>query len=295
MEKWCDGIPSMGLTNNFHNLLETFRHFNKEATIQVLHIDEMYHRRLDINDALPKIIDHYKIDTVIFSFLGDVWFNPKVETCKNLKARLVFMWPDIGYSWAVNKINQLPEYTHISWGGENQLTNVRDHRQLWCPQSEDIYFPDKKERQIGFIGSMNHYKDRTDYISYMGSKGIEVFQVGGQRESKLSAQDYAKYIRTTSINLNFPESPSGVDQMKGRVIEVIASQSLLLEKKGNHKIHNYLTEGKEYLTFETKEDLHKLLVDLLKSPTKIEDVSLAGYQRYKKEYTSDRFWQLALQ
>ena len=287
MEKWCDGDPKKGITNNYHNLIGTFAN-SKKGKFSAAFIDEAALKGSHI-DSLGEGIEEF--DTIVVSFLGNSPVNPSLETCHRLAKthKLCFVWPDTGYAWSQNKIKSLSDYLHVSWGGEDVGKLCSNHHFLWAPQDETLYYPDDKTLNVSFAGSLNGYSDRKPYLDYVNRNEPVVSIRGGQREEALTPLEYASVLRKSKININFCESPSGKDQMKGRVIEIIASDSLLLEKK-NSITSKFLTPGKEYVEFTSKEDLEDKIKYYLHNDKERIEISSNGYNKYKDNYSSEIFW-----
>lgn len=221
--------------------------------------------------------------------------NPSIDICHKLanNSRLFFMWPDTGYEWAQTKIRQLKDYTHISWAGEEVDLGVRNHKFLFTPEDDTLYFPDTKEYELSFVGSINGYRERYYYLHNLLNNNIKVKVCGGQREGKLTPEQYAYVIRRSKINLNFPESPSGIDQFKGRCLETIASKSLLLSRKSS-VTSRYLKNEFDFLEFENLEDLYSKIKYLSENPKQLEYISENGFNTYKTKYSSKIFWEETL-
>ena len=287
MEKWCDGVPDKGLTNNYHNLIGTFSNSAK-GKFGTSFIDEIALNGSHI-DNINKGIE--KFDTIVFSFLGNSSVNPSIETCHRLAKshKLCFVWPDTGYAWAQDKIKSLSKYLHISWGGEETGQLCDNHHFLWAPQDETLYYPTDKTINTSFVGSLNGYSDRGPYLAYVNRNELVVSVRGGQREEALTPLEYARVVRESKININFCESPSGKDQIKGRVIEIIASNSLLLEKK-NAITPEFLTPGDDYVEFTTKEDMEEKIKHYLQNDDEREKIAASGYRKYLSSYSSEVYW-----
>jgi hypothetical protein len=283
MEKWCDGNPARGLTNSFSNILETYPH----KGFKVLFIDECLTQGVHCDSVLENV-NEGDFDVIMFSFLGNSHFNPSIEKCKQLgeHTKLCFMWPDTGYGWARELILSLDDFVHISWAAEDLPPLTKHHKFLWTAESRRLFYPCEKEVKASFIGSLYGYNDRSRYLNHV--KDL-VTVSGGQRENALTPEDYAKMIRTSLININFCESPSGEDQVKGRVFESIASQSLLLEKK-NDVTSRFFEPGKDYIEFTDEEDLRRLIQYYLNNPDEAKEIAQRGYEKYMKNYTSEIFW-----
>lgn len=66
-EKWCDGIPSGGLTNNFHNLFNSYSN-NVNKNYDNLFLDECFLNGTHVNTHLINKISSTNYDNIIFSF-----------------------------------------------------------------------------------------------------------------------------------------------------------------------------------------------------------------------------------
>jgi len=296
-EKWCAGRQDFGLSNNFHNLMGSLKSSGLDVTSFSVHCDEIYiNHRKHIDTALPIIFDKIKPDLVVTSFLGNLQINPTENAFNVLKekgAKLCFMWPDTGYDWAINKINKLGDLAdlHVSWGSDFREHNFLDkHLWMWAPQDERLYY-NKKDKRIAasFIGSVQGYKDRPLYTNYALENHVNLLVLGGQREGKLTSEEYAGYVRDSQIGVNFPESPSGLDQCKGRVIEIISCGSMLLERK-NEATRKILIPGEDYIEFEGLEDFVEKIDFYQNNPEERNRIAKNGYKKYCDNYSSLKFW-----
>lgn len=294
MEKWCDGNPNMGLTNNFHNLLETYK-ANVNSQMYIAFIDELANLGVDINLAVKEAVKQLKIETIIISFLGQLSINPTSDTFNSLSEniKIIVMWPDLGFKWAYDMIESLERATHIFWDGtEEILKNAKNHKYMWAPQSESLYYPDTKNIEVSFIGSMR--QERIIYLQHVLNKGVQIVINGGQREHKLTPEQYAFLIRSSHIGLNFPASGYKEDQFKGRCLEILASKSLLLER-ANSATRKFLIPGKHYIEFTTPDDLVEKINYYSSNKEKANQISESGYNKYKESYTAKIFWEKVLE
>jgi len=118
---------------------------------------------------------------------------------------------------------------------------------------------------------------------------VEIHIGGGQREEGLSAGRYAELMRHSKISINFPQGPDGYDQCKGRVWEILATKSLLLERK-NDAIKNFLIPNVHYVEFENEEDLVEKIQYYLDNEKERSYIAQKGYDVYKKKYNATTFW-----
>ena len=206
------------------------------------------------------------------------------------------MWPDVFDGWGIPQIEEFNEKgfadLHVCWGAEKNLTKkYKNLIWLWAPQDETMYFPineDERTIKTSFLGSPR-YTDRQKYLTHLVTNGVEVHIGGGQREEGLSATRYAELMRRSKISLNFPAGPDGYNQCKGRVWEILATKSLLLEGK-NDAIKNFLTPGVHYVEFENEQDLVEKIQHYLDNEEERKKIAQKGYETYKEKYNATTFW-----
>lgn len=299
-EKWCDADPAKGLTNNYHNLFKTFATEMPNAKFSIIHLDEYSAvKKKHIDSFLPTLIDRNAPDVVIFSLLGKSHLNPTESSYEYIKSKgckTVFMWPDMFEGWGIPQIDELNEAgfadLHVCWGSERNLSQQYDNLiWLWAPQDETLYYPvEDSDRKINvsFLGSPR-YAERQRYLTHLITNNVQVHIGGGQREEGLSAKKYAELMRNSKISLNFPEGPEGNDQCKGRVWEILACKSLLLERK-NSAIENFLKPGVHYVEFEDESDLVEKINYYLENENERRYIAEKGHKIFNKKYNAAVFW-----
>lgn len=297
--KWCDANPAMGLTNDYHNLFGSLEH-TLNVPFDVLHLDEcMVNHGIHIDKILPNVVKKLKPKVIIFSLLGRSNLNPSRETYEFLKSEgiyLNFQWADADREWALGEINKIGTLAdlHVSWDNAGILNGIHRHMSLWVPQDPKLYY-DVKEKTIdvGFLGSMR-YQERVSYIQHLINNNVPVVVRGGQREEKLSPEIYASFIRNCKIGLNFPYSPFlRVDQCKGRVYEIIASNSMLLERK-NEVTSKLLRPGIDYVEFTTPDDLIDKINYYLNNEEERVRIADSGYRSFHSKYNATLFWEAVI-
>ena len=298
-EKWCDANPDKGLTNNYHNLFRTFKNTFPETKFNIVHMDEYsLIKKKHIDTFLPTLIDRVEPDLIVFSLLGKSHLNPSETSYEYIRekgCKTVFMWADVFDGWGIPQIEELNEKgfadLHVCWGSERNVgSHIENLVWLWAPQDDNLYYPaEEQDIQISFLGSPR-YSERQKYLTHLVTNGLEVYIGGGQREEGLSPERYAQLMRQSKISLNFPEGPDGYDQCKGRVWEVLASRSLLLERK-NSAIENYLKPNVHYVEFEDENDLIEKMNYYLENEKEREHIANKGHQIYKKKYSAKVFWE----
>ena len=301
-EKYCDGRPNMGWTNNFHNSFNTFQQSKPSYQLHTLHLDEaqvVYGRHID--DILPKYCLHWDINIVFFYLLGNSPLNPSGSTydaLKNLGVTLCFIWPDTGPGWATDAMQNLQGVAdlHVTWDMarsdfHNNLPPLHNLLKLWTPQDRFLYeFTDYDSRvfPISFVGS-RYYQQRQDTIAYLQTKLPELNVKGGQRDDKLTPYEYAWIVSHSAIMLNFPQHPLGFTQLKGRVLESMACGTLVVELK-NDSTSQLFTPGTDYVEASTLDEMAEKARFYLNNPQERIKIASAGRAKYLSNYTGQHYW-----
>jgi hypothetical protein len=302
-EKWVDADPSKGLTNNYHNLFKSFSNTFPDNRFGIIHYDEYSSlKKNHIDNFLIKTIKKKKPDLIIFSLLGKSELNPtekSFETAKEEGCKSIFIWPDIGVDWGMPEINKFNDKGwsdfHVCWGREkNVRQNHKNLLWLWAPQDEKLYHPadgNFQDISISFLGSKdNRYQERIHYLKYLQDNGIDCVVGGGQREKRLSTKQYADIMRRSKISLNFPFCPSGFDQCKGRVWEILASRSLLFERK-NEATEGMLEPGTHYVEYTSPQDLVEKYHYYINNEDERKQIAQNGYDVYYEKYSAKCYWE----
>lgn len=292
-EKWCAANPTFGLTNNFHNLFNSFCQSRPEQ-FDTLHLDESsLTYGVGIDSVLLNYVERNHTNVIIFCLLGDSHLNPNMDTYLELKRRgirTVFMWPDTS-NWAINQIMALSGIADlsVSWDNpyssrHNEIPYPENHVMMWVPQDTEMFRPTEQDICASFVGSI--YQDRANFLRTLGSN---VLISGGQRSGKLTPYDYARLIRRSKISINFAISPCQTYyQTKGRVYEVLASRSLLLESK-NPSTAKLFTPGVDYVEFSTPQELNDAIEYYSNHEEERVRIASSGHVAYQK-YNSQKFW-----
>jgi glycosyltransferase involved in cell wall biosynthesis len=300
-EKFCDGTPDLGWTNNFHNLFNTFSHdYGSSCNWNTIHLDEALSiYGIHINNLLPSYCEKWGINIIIYSLLGQSPVNPSLEVYAKIKKMGIFqcfMWPDTGPGWGTETIKIIKDLgdLHVSW--DNPCSEYHDrqipeknHVNLWVPQDKSLFYKqEEQDIQVSFIGSPRYY-DRQVLLNELIRANIKLVIQGGQREGKLSPEHYAQLIRRSKIGLNFSLSPANFFQTKGRVFEILACGSMLLEYK-NPATAKLFTPNIDYIEFENSIDLINKIKYFSENEEERAKIAENGYKTYQKKYTSKLFW-----
>lgn len=303
-EKWCDGDLNKGLTNNYHNLFGSFKHSFPEVTFNVIHFDEsLVKHNTHIDKLIPKVYEKYKPNIVMVSLMGKYDGNPTKDGLKYLKdkgCKVCVHWPDTGYSdsgWGIPQIEQLGDAVdlNISWDNpsspfHDQYKYPNNHVHLFVPQDPKLFYKtENRDIGISFIGGINN-EERHGYLSHaINTHKLPIVVKGGQRNEKLSEEQYAQLIRRSKISINFPWSNGSFWQTKGRIFEVFAVGGLLMERK-NPSTPKLFIPNKDYVEYDSPDDFVEKVKYYLNKPEECDIIAQQGYETYQSKYTAKHFW-----
>lgn len=304
-EHYCDGKPELGVTNSYHNLFGSFKHtfdIAAEWNFNIIHYDDFTLKGLHIDNFAQKIYDTTKPDVMICTLLGTERCNPTekfFEVFKQAGCKIVFLWPDFGRDWTIRSATRFDRFIdlNVAIAGERN-GNYPKTLWSWTPEDPAYFYYDGQEKDIDvlFLGTI-HSPERAEYLKFLEQElksgaGVElnIHIGGGQRQEKLSHEQYAELTRRAKIVINFPFSVAGNDQLKGRVFEATACKCLLMERK-NKLTSEYFTPNVEYIEYINKEDLLHRIKTFLENPKEREQISQAGLTRYIQNWSHNKFWE----
>jgi len=300
-DKWCGNNPNLGLSNHFELWYQSLVQNIPDYKIHLLHYDEslmLYNKHID--SFLVQYCQAMNINVLFLSIGGHSPSHPSVETIGKIKSLGIFVcmfWAD-SHPHDLETQDRFNSVVNIYVSADHPRSEIHDARmgdpkylRLWTPLSRFLYYPDKQDIDVSFIGSYR-YPKRQEYITKILEKVPDLFIAGGQRESNLTAEEYAKFIRKSKIGINFSRSSIGdYSQLKSRVVEVIASKSLLIDEK-NQSTDDFFEDGRDYVSFSDADDLIEKIQFYRENPELREKIASQGYNTYIEKWTAKSFWGL---
>ncbi|MDD9915048.1 MAG: glycosyltransferase [Rhodospirillaceae bacterium] len=267
-ERWCDAAPGGSLSNLNHNIIGSLETTGL-ASISTLFLNETVAAGHPVDQAILDAVAASPPDLLYLTPLPGHPINPKPKTLQLVRMKygvpVCAMYWDSALPGQVKFADQFGDAVDFNIAIDcytvyPQVSTRPDaYLPLWTPQDPRVFYRDDTPRDIGlsFIGSTARYADREGALAGLAQAGIAVTKSGGQREQRLSIEDYAAMLRRSKVTLNFskvfaPEVPS--HQFKGRVLESMLCGALLLEPN-NLQTQRWFTAGVEYDTFGTMEEL----------------------------------------
>jgi hypothetical protein len=290
-DKFCE---NSGLSNVFHNIFDTCDESGL-FTRDNLFTDELVFGNSHIDVALPARLLANDIDIIVFSYLASTtYMNPSFQIIKYIHRTyphvpLVFLWWDGVYQINRNQIVELDSYAalHINF----DASDIPSRKVFFngVPQSNRLFYPDTHTHALSFMGRTQGYAERTRYVQFLQHNKVPIYIGGGRTQQNLSAEDYAAVVRGSDINLNFCNTASGLSQCKGRVWEVLASKTMLLEQY-NPITATYLEDGKHCVYFHDPDDLVEKISFLLCSSHVVKEITDNAYKLYQEKHQASILW-----
>ena len=294
-EKWCDFNPKTGPTISEYILLGSLE-ASGLATQDRFHSDEyrLQNGRPFDTALLLKCIKSNP-DLIILTWPG----TPKLKTLKLIKERIqipmvAIWWDSVFY---MEEAESFLPFVELNIVVDSTTAYLRKTHQpekympMWCPQDPGIFYNPNLHRDIAvcFVGSMTNYPDRLAGISSLRLNGIDVYQTGGQRECRLSVDEYARIYMRSKIALNFCYTSKLMAQCKSRVFEATLCGAMLLEAD-NSETANWFEPMVDYVPFTDETDLVEKVRYYLAHDSKRIEIAARGHQKAKEKYTGEMFW-----
>jgi len=266
VDQFCGGNPQWGPSNIEVVLIETLKDTGFVQEIAKFYYDQLAKQVGSyMSEGLIEACAGYRPDLVIFFPMGLLGIDPTrvamSTISKTLGIKVLLMRGDsIGPEGHRFNTTWFPFVDYIVFLDSTlgHLGYGENPKAVQGVQSfNQKYFCDKKlERDIdvSFVGSIPNFPRRAEYIDFLREHGINVVTRGGQRFDRLEWEEYSDIISHSKISLNFCLNGSGYSQLKGRVFEVTACRTMLIEDEGI-EAKEFFEEGKDFVMCHSKEEM----------------------------------------
>ncbi len=303
-EKWCDSNPEFGITNSSHSFWGPLE-ASGLASYDLFHFDEYFHKHNQSGDAaLLALITKTRPDYI---FLIWIWSeyehnNPSLETLYTIREEMgipiASWWGDTHSSAIMQMAEILAPFIDITYVGDSRQSyrryTDRQNHYLFLPHGKDprIFNNPGRERDydVGFAGSIENRPDRVAGITALRDAGIQVQQSGGQREAKLSVEEYAEIFKRSKIVVNYNGYNDRTSVVNGRIFEATLCGAMLIEPERSGA-KELFKAGEEFVTYTDINDLVAKVRHYLASSADRKKIAEAGEARASLEYSGRKFWE----
>jgi hypothetical protein len=304
MEHYTDMIKSRGETTGIPFFVETLHDSGFVNEIKTFFYDDCAaeHGYLQLNKKLVFFCREYQPELIFFCPMG-IPPEPAKETISSLRlipAKMVMYRADsYGHDGDVYNQEWLPYVDYLMFHDSTiknlGYTNIKQAIQGFFFTNRR-YFYDRnipRDLDVSFIGGINRQIERRPYIHYLRDAGIDVFSGGGGNRGGFgdygdllfSWNDYATLLSRSKISINF----SGKVQFKSRVPEILSCKTFLLEEEGI-QTKEFFEDGKDFVSFKTKEDLLEKVDYYLSHDVERESIATNGFRKIHDLYGSNNVW-----
>ena len=310
-EKWVDANPSLPRSTNLTNLHSTAKQSNLFANVYNLYVDELHYMQQGkgtvdnvIND-LDSSGQLDEVDIIFITHIGDSFLNPDPQLISKIKKnkKVIYSWPDTVWPWIdkeLHRTNSVADF-HIAHDlapkRVEDLVKPSSIYSFGLSQDSSIFYytkPEEKPIDVCFIGTQ--YGERKGILEYLQQNitDLNMYISGGARVDKLDFEQYGKVLRDSKICINFSRSPVGVDQIKCRIFETAACNTLLLDSK-NTQTPQMFKEEVQYLSFSTQEEAVNIIKNMMSNPEQRIAIANSAYLHYSNNYSPAVFWTRVLE
>jgi hypothetical protein len=294
-EKWADCNPGGSPSNSHHNLFGSLECADLANYTNFFFEDHAPH----IDDALITHHRRLKPDVTVVTMLPGYAHNPTARAFHAISkgSPIVFIWFDVVHRHIWDMAVSVNDFASLCVILDNPYFIPRDkYITLWTPQDTRIYNDPghKRDLDVTFMGSINNYSDRSQYLNHLACHcGAVIRQAGGQREHNLPPADYAGHIQRSKISLSFSRTRNGLQQTKGRPFEIALCGAMLMEDC-NLGTSMWFEPYKDYVPFTSPEDLVDKVNYYLSNPDKMSEITGQGKNKATNHYSPANWWRIVL-
>jgi hypothetical protein len=310
-EKWVDANPNLPRSTNLTNLHSTAQQCKLFSSVYNLYVDELYYAQQGkgtVNNILEELDRSGQLDLVDIIFIthiGDSFLNPDPQIINAIKKnkKVIYSWPDTVWPWIdkeLNRTNQIADF-HIAHDiapkRVEQLVKPNKIYSLGLSQDENIFYytrPEEKPIDLCFIGTQ--YGERESILKQVKANfpKLNMYISGGARVDKLTFEEYGRILRDSKICINFSRSPVGVDQIKCRIFETAACNTLLLDSE-NTQTPEMFRKDIDYKSFSSAEEACSIIQHMLDNSSERISIANSAYEYYQEMYSPLVYWRNVLQ
>jgi len=246
---------------------------------------------------------------VFYCYSSSMHSAPALSLVKKLRnktsAKFIAIWEDTVNDGFIKK-NILPKipFFDLQVINDNPMY-LSDYEKLPVEQKDRIlvfpgaysiklFKPSEKTIDVAFSGRVGNYRShRREYLLYLMECNVAGFIGAFGSDFDLTAEEYYKILAKAKIGLNFSYSVNN-HQIKGRIFETMLSRAMLLETE-NPQTASLFEEGKDYVSFSSKEDMVDKIRYYLKNDEERMRIAENGRRKMIECYNHQIYWDKILE
>ena len=245
-----------------------------------------------IADRKPDLVMPFSVDAE--TPYGREQYEEVARTCRRCGIPVVMICTDPYQTDRVELANSLLD--HVDYHlpiSPLPIPGVLDHDRylyLWTPADPRYYYrsTERKDIPLSFIGERMGRPERAWIEPCLKRAGVPLLVGGGRGEERLSTARYAQIQRTSQMGIDVFSHPAS-PQLKGRVFELTACHTLLLEM-ANAAIELFFEPDVDYISVHSPEELVSKCRFYLDHEGDRTRIAHAGWRATMGRYTPGHFW-----
>lgn len=263
--KWHNCRPENGLSNAESILWGPFSTTGLGTYDCFLSDEEYLKSGQPCDAALLERCKTVKPDILVLAWMPSApEYNPQLKTLQSirytLKIPIVAIWYDTWADLAPRVIDMITPFVDVSIIADSldhfvESPHKDRYIHLFHPADIRVFHDPEiwRDITISFNGGINGLRDRISGLNALSTAGVEVLKCGGQAETPLTLEEYARVFMRSKISLNFSLSGEKLT-LKGRTLEATLCGSMLLES-WNQQTVKWFVPMVEYVTFSDEKEL----------------------------------------
>lgn len=220
-----------------------------------------------------------------------------VRACRRRRVPVGVVWTDLVVPGEVVMAEQMLDWVdlHVTFDRPGPPPETRYPARfcsLWPTPDRRWFYPTRDERPIpvSFVGETQDRPERQYFLNAVQQAGLPLFLAGEQsvRHHRLSTAEYAHVMQHSKIGISITSHPTR-PQMKGRVLELLACETLLMEQE-NDSTAAHFTAMQDYVPYTTPQDLVDRIRYYLAHEAESRTIAEHGHATYRAGYTPAHFW-----
>lgn len=297
MEKYCDADPKCGPTISEHlivnaikstGLVQETKRFYFEVLSQQLGRERM-------SELLLEDCRVFQPDLVIFTPLGGALgdrLNPTPEAMSKImdEAKIYLFLYDASPGCGL-EVKWLPFCHYLGTNSIETYLYYKSPKMIFAnaPISPRDFYQRNIVRDIDISHLGSIHSNRGEYLGFLRDNGINIYLDGGQREHRLSVEEFSYILSRSKISVNFCRDTSGISVIKHRVFEIASCGTLVFEEWGTDT-PKLLDSGLDLVIFHDKQELLSLARYYLEHDKERAAIALSGHEKATKLYNATNVW-----
>ena len=303
-EKYLEGGAEVGVSMSQSFLVGALRSTGLISLIQEFHCREfcLQSGREAMCRRLVEECAEFRPDMVIYEPLPE-GISPTPETIQKIYQELgikIFMkfGDTVNYTGEKELQSWLPYINHFAILDSLSMAKKYSSHPKFIryigTTVNPMDFHDKglvRDIDVSFSGNLGIHPSRRMYSNFLRKNGVKIHV---KEQMRIPVEEFSNILNRSKISLNFSATCIGANQLKARVYEAMACNSLLLEDYGL-ETGSFFILNKDFVVYRTKEELLEKVVYYLNHEEERQKIARSGHEKVTCLYNAKNMWGYALE